>query len=137
MDDPRFTSNVQRVRHRQECDAEVARRTRAWTTTELDARLAEAGVPAAQIKQLADVVEHPQLRSRDRWRPVETEFARVDALLPPATFGDVEARMGPVPALGQHSRALLLEAGLTGAEADRALTEGIAAHPGAPAPTPA
>ncbi|QNF95387.1 CaiB/BaiF CoA-transferase family protein [Janibacter sp. YB324] len=133
-DDPRFTTNVQRVRHRQECDAEVARRTRTWTTNQLDARLAEAGVPAAQIKQLADVVEHPQLRSRDRWRPVETEFARIDALLPPATFGDVEARMGPVPALGQHSRALLLEAGLTEAEADRALSAGVATQPSSPEP---
>ena len=45
--------------------------------------------------------------------------------------------MGPVPALGQHSRALLLEAGLTEAEAARALAAGIAAHPSTPAPTPA
>ncbi|MER7542910.1 CaiB/BaiF CoA transferase family protein [Actinomadura sp.] len=132
--DERFATNVRRVRHRAECDAEVARRTGRWTTAELDARLAAAGVPAAQVKQLADVVGHPQLTARRRWRPIGTEFARVDALLPPATFDDFEARMGDVPALGQHTRALLLEAGLTEAAADRALDLGVAAQHDAPAP---
>src|SRR5690606_23965380 len=107
-DDERFATNVQRVRHRAECDAEVARRTREWTTAELDARLAEAGVPAAQLKDRSDVVGHPRLRSRERWRSVGTEFARIDALLPPPIFEEFEARMGDVPALGQHTRALLL-----------------------------
>lgn len=133
-DDERFATNVQRVRHRAECDAEVARRTREWTTAELDARLAEAGVPAAQLKDLSDVVGHPQLRSRERWRSVGTEFARIDALLPPPIFEEFEARMGDVPALGQHTRALLLEAGLTEEEADRALSRGVAAQHDAPAP---
>ncbi|CNE53950.1 L-carnitine dehydratase/bile acid-inducible protein F [Mycobacterium tuberculosis] len=134
-DDERFTTNVQRVRHRAECDAEVARRTRRWTTAELDARLAGAGVPAAQVKQIADVVEHPQLMARRRWRPIGTEFARIDALLPPATFDGFEAPMGDVPALGRHTRALLIEAGLTEAAADRMLELGVAAqHDAAPPP---
>jgi hypothetical protein len=42
------------------------------------------------------------------------------------TFADVEARMGDVPALGQHTRALLVEAGLSEDEADDALSRGIA-----------
>ena len=127
-DDERFATNVQRVRNRAECDAEVARRTREWTTAELDARLASAGVPAAQVKQLADVLDHPQLGARERWRPIGTESARVNALLPPATFQDFEAPMQDVPALGQHTRALLLEAGLTETAADQALALGVAAQ---------
>ena len=111
-DDPRFATNVQRVANRSACDAVVAEQTRRWSTDELDARLASAGVPAAQVKHLDAVVDHPQLRKRDRWRTVGTEHARVEALLPPATFRDVEARMGDVPALGQHTRALLLESGV-------------------------
>lgn len=125
-DDERFATNIQRVRHRAECDAEIADRTSRWTTAELDTRLAAAGVPAAQIKQLADVVEHPQLMARQRWRPIDTEFARIDALLPPATFDDFEPPMGDVPALGQHTRALLLEAGLTEEAADQVLALGVA-----------
>ena len=111
-DDHRFATNMQRVQHRSECDAIVAAGTVRWSTADLDAKLAAAGIPAAQIKKLDQVVEHPQLRARDRWRTIGTEHADVEALLPPATFTDVEARMGDVPALGQHTCALLIESGL-------------------------
>ena len=125
-DDPRFATNVLRVRHRAECDAAVADQTKRWSSAELDDRLAAAGVPAAQVNDLGQVVEHPQLRARDRWRTIQTEHAPVQALLPPATFADTEARMGDVPALGAHTRALLIEAGLDPAAADDAISRGIA-----------
>ncbi|SFO93666.1 CaiB/BaiF CoA transferase family protein [Amycolatopsis rubida] len=125
-EDSRFTTNVQRVEHRAECDAAVAAETARWSTAELDERLAQAGIPAAQVKQVADVVADPQLRARDRWREIGTEHATVDALLPPVTFADVEARMGDVPALGAHTRALLEEAGV---DAEDLLRRGIAAEP--------
>lgn len=108
-DDPRFVTNVDRVAHRHECDAAVAERTRQWTSAELDARLVAAGIPAAQVKQMAEVVTHPQLRARDRWREVGTPNAVVPALLPPATFADVEASMGDVPALGESTEQILRE----------------------------
>ena len=136
-DDPRFATNVARVTHRAQCDAEVGARTRRWSTRQLDARLHEAGVPAAQIKTLADVVEHEQLRARDRWRRVEIEDAAIDALLPPATFGDVEAAMGAVPSLGQHTRALLVESGLDASAADDAISRGIAHQSGRRSPVDA
>jgi crotonobetainyl-CoA:carnitine CoA-transferase CaiB-like acyl-CoA transferase len=129
--DPRFVTNVQRVRHRAECDALVAAQTARWSVAELDARLAAAGIPAAQVKQLDQVVEHPQLRARDRWRTIGTEHGPAGALLPPATFAGTEARMGDVPALGQQTRALLLESGLDDAAADDTLRRGVARQAGA------
>ncbi|MBJ8342856.1 CoA transferase [Antrihabitans sp. YC3-6] len=136
-DDPRFATNMQRVQHRKECDALVAEQTSQLTTAELDARLASAGVPAAQIKQLDRVVDHPQLQARNRWRRIETEHAQVDALLPPITFDDVESAMGNVPALGQHTTALLHESGLDAAAVDDIVAQGIAfqAEMFQPAPT--
>jgi itaconate CoA-transferase len=123
--DPRFATNVQRVRHRGECDALVAAQTVRWSTLDLDARLAAAGIPAAQVKELDQVVQHAQLKARDRWRTIGTEHAPVESLLPPATFADVEARMGDVPALGQHTHALLLESGLDDITADDVLARGV------------
>ncbi len=120
--DPRFATNVRRVAHRAECDAVVAARTARWSNDELDARLAAAGVPAAQLKDVGEVVDHPQLRARNRWRQIGTEHGRVDALLPPVTFADVEAVMGDVPALGQHTHALLEESGVA---ADDLIAGGI------------
>lgn len=124
--DPRFATNVLRVRHRAECDAAIGARTRLLGTADLTERLARARVPAAQVCQVDQVVEHPQLQARDRWRTIGTEHAQVQALLPPVTFADVEASMGDVPALGSHTRALLLEAGLPPAEADGILARGLA-----------
>ena len=67
------------------------------------------GIPAAQINSTADVLEHPQLAERDRWRTVETEVGEIRGVLPPMTFRDVELPMGPVPALGEHNAALRTE----------------------------
>lgn len=110
-DDPRFRTNLLRVRNRAECDAFVADRTSLWSTSDLDERLAEAGIPAARINQMSDLVEHPQLSERDRWRTIGTERGGIRAVLPPMTYGDVEMRMDPVPALGAHTEAVLRELG--------------------------
>lgn len=126
VSDPRFGRNVQRVAHRAECDAEIAERTRRLSTHDLTARLAEARVPAAQVSQLDQVVAHPQLQARNRWRTIGTEHAEVSALLPPATFADTEASMGDVPALGQHTLALLVESGLSASEAESLVQRGVA-----------
>jgi itaconate CoA-transferase len=108
-DDPRFATNVSRVAHRQACDALVAACTKSWSTAELDDRLGEVGIPAAQINTTAEVVEHPQLAERDRWRPVATEVGEICGVLPPMTFRDVELPMGRVPALGEHTDQILAE----------------------------
>ena len=100
--------------HRAECDAVVAECTSTWPTAQLDERLAEVGIPAAQINSTADVLEHPQLVERDRWRTVKTEAGEIRGVLPPMTFRDVELPMGPVPALGEHSAAIRAELQLPG-----------------------
>jgi formyl-CoA transferase len=110
---PHFRTNVQRVDHRAESDAVVAEQTRLWSTDDLDRRLAEVGIPAAQVNDLAGLVEHPQLSERDRWRDVGTEHGPIQALLPPMTFRDVELPMGDVPALGEHTDVVLSELGVT------------------------
>ncbi|WP_168707402.1 CaiB/BaiF CoA transferase family protein [Gordonia paraffinivorans] len=112
-DDPRYRTNIDRVSRRAEVDALIAAETKRFPTTELDRRLAAAGVPAAQIRDLAGVVDHPQLDERDRWREVDTEVGPIRAVLPPMTFDDVELAMGPVPALGEHTEAVLREFGIT------------------------
>ncbi|MBP2364581.1 CaiB/BaiF CoA transferase family protein [Pseudonocardia parietis] len=114
-DDPRFVTNVERVRNRAACDAAVGGHTVRRKTAELDERLAAAGIPAAQVNGTAELVEHPQLRERDRWRTVATEAGDIHGLLPPMTYRDVELPMGPVPALGEHNDRILDELGLSAA----------------------
>jgi crotonobetainyl-CoA:carnitine CoA-transferase CaiB-like acyl-CoA transferase len=120
-DDPRFRSNVLRVTNRADCDATVAAHTVTWSAADLEAKLDAAGIPAAQVNQVADLVNHPQLIARNRWRTVATEHGPIQALLPPVTFSDIEAAMGDVPGLGQHTAAILRETGLDQAAVDHLL----------------
>jgi itaconate CoA-transferase len=106
-DHPKFRTNVLRVENRVECDQLVADEARTWLTADLDERLAEVGVPAAQINDLKDLIGHDQLAQRDRWRSVETENGPIKALLPPMVFSDVELRMDAVPGLGSHTTDVL------------------------------
>ncbi|WP_097196897.1 CaiB/BaiF CoA transferase family protein [Blastococcus aggregatus] len=129
VDHPRLRTNVLRVEHREECDAVVATESQKWSTAELDARLAEAGVPAAQVNDLQGLIDHPQLSARDRWREVETPVGPVRAILPPMTFTDVELAMGAVPDLGEHSVELLAEFGYSTEDVERLVAEGVVGRP--------
>ncbi len=111
VDHPDFATNVLRCRHRARLDALIAGMTAVLTSRELADRLDAAGVPAARLNDLHAMIEHPQLRERDRWRQVGTERGTIDAVLPPITYADVPARMDPVPGLGEHTEAVLAEFG--------------------------
>lgn len=127
-DDPRYATNVARVQNRTECDREVSSRTRTWTSAQLADRLAAAGVPAAQVNEMAQVASHPQLAARDRWRKIHTENAEILALLPPATFADHEAPMLDVPGLGSNTVSILKEIGIDDDVIAAMITSGAAAQ---------
>jgi formyl-CoA transferase len=110
-DRPDLATNPLRVANRSETDRVVAEETRKWTTADLADRLNAAGVPAAQVNEMRGVVEHPQLEARGRWRPIGSPVGELSALLPPMTFRDVELPMGAVPALGEHTAAVLADLG--------------------------
>ena len=113
-DDRRYATNIERVARRAEVDELIGDLTSGFGSQDLVERLDRHGVPAARINDVAGLVDHPQLAARDRWRDVETPGGDVRGLLPPMTFTDVELPMGPVPALGQHTEAILAELGLAG-----------------------
>jgi itaconate CoA-transferase len=48
-----------------------------------------------------------QLKARDRWTTVGTSAGPIPALLPPSVNSDFAPRMDAVPALGEHSNAIL------------------------------
>ena len=125
VDHPDYATNVLRCRHREPLDALMAGLTSAYTSAELSERLNAAGVPAAQLNDLHAMIEHPQLAQRDRWREVETETGTVRAVLPPITYADVEATMGPVPALGRDTDTVLDELGYTGAQIAALRADGV------------
>ncbi|NMD63650.1 CoA transferase [Rhodococcus sp. ACPA4] len=124
-DHPRFATNILRVQHRGEVDALVAELTREFKTADLDDKLAQAGVPAAQLNDMKALLAHPQLEARDRWREVGTEAGPIRGVLPPMTFEDVEMRMDAVPALGQQTDAILGSLGRSAEQIESMRTSGI------------
>jgi itaconate CoA-transferase len=62
------------------------------------------------------VWKHPQLKDRMRWRDVGSPVGELPALLPPATISGLDPRMDPIPAIGEHTEAILKEIGFGAVE---------------------
>ncbi|MEU2622406.1 CaiB/BaiF CoA-transferase family protein [Streptomyces sp. NPDC007157] len=126
--DPAFATNAARVANRTRTDELVATALGSVGADEAVARLEAAGIACARLRDLYELAEHPQLAARERWREVGSPVGPLRALLPPITLpGGDEARMGDVPALGQHTEALLRSVGMTDAETAALRRDGVAA----------
>jgi crotonobetainyl-CoA:carnitine CoA-transferase CaiB-like acyl-CoA transferase len=107
--DERFATNPDRVKHDDELTAIIEDVLASMTPDEVVARLDAAGIASARLRTPAEFAAHPQLAARDRWREADTPGGPVRALLPPVTVPGREPAMGAVPALGQHTEAVLAE----------------------------
>jgi itaconate CoA-transferase len=114
--DPRFANVAARVTHRAELTALIEEFLAPMTTLEAADLLESAGIANGRLNEPKAVWEHPQLSARDRWREVQTPCGTARGLLPPFTFTDYEAPVGAVPALGEHTDAILREVGYDSAE---------------------
>lgn len=110
--DPRFASNAQRSAHRDELRGIIVERFAALTLAQVEQRLEGAAIASAQVRDMAAVWAHPQLRARGRWREVGSPAGAIPALLPPAGNSSYAARMDAVPDLGEHTEAVLRELGV-------------------------
>ncbi|WP_267245854.1 CaiB/BaiF CoA transferase family protein [Streptomyces sp. PR69] len=127
-DDPAFAVNTARTAHRAKTDAAVGEALARLTTQEALDRLEAAGIACARLNSVLDVAAHPQLAARDRWRPVDSPAGPLRALLPPITLpGGAPPRMGAVPALGEHTDALLTSLGVTDEETAALRRDGVVA----------
>src|SRR5690606_6209275 len=109
----RFATNPLRVANRDELEEIVAARFAELDAAAATALLDRAGIANAGVNTVAEFLDHPVLRERGRWREVDTPGGPVRALLPPIMFAGLEPRMGPVPAVGEHTAAVLAELGRT------------------------
>ena len=113
--DERFASNSKRTAARVALRAIIVEAFAPFTATQVIERLDAAGIANAQMNDMHDVWAHPQLAARKRWVEVGTSAGPVLAPLPPGvvrgTSDDAIPRMDPVPALGEHTDAILRELG--------------------------
>jgi crotonobetainyl-CoA:carnitine CoA-transferase CaiB-like acyl-CoA transferase len=114
--DPRFDSNARRNEHRNELTAIIVQAFSALTTQQVVARLDDAQIANARMNDMAGLWAHPQLAARERWRRIGSPVGEIPAMLPPGRFNSFDYRMDPVPAVGQHTEAILRELGHGDAE---------------------
>jgi crotonobetainyl-CoA:carnitine CoA-transferase CaiB-like acyl-CoA transferase len=111
-DDKRFETNSSRCEHRDLLDAEIgawcARRDLAYVQSRADA----AGIGNSRFNTPTDVIAHPHLAARDRWRQIDTPHGPVPALLPPPVIAGFDPPMGAIPALGEHTDSVLAGLGM-------------------------
>jgi crotonobetainyl-CoA:carnitine CoA-transferase CaiB-like acyl-CoA transferase len=123
--DPRFRRAAGRIARREEIDELIGTWCAKHDLATIQARADAAGIGNSRFRTPAEVVNHPHLRARGRWREVDSPVGPVRGLLPPAMFAGRDAPMGPVPGLGQHTAAVLAELGVERAEFERLREQGV------------
>ena len=109
--DPRFDANARRNTHREALRAIIVETFKSLSTAQVLARLDEAQIANARMNDMAGLWAHPQLAARGRWRQVGSPAGPIPALLPPGRQSAFDYRMDPVPAVGEHTEAILAALG--------------------------
>ena len=110
--DERFAGNARRTQARETLRPLIEQVFASLSAEQVAQRLDEAQIANAQLRDMQGLWQHPQLAARGRWREVPTPVGPMPALLPPGSGGDGDPRMEAVPAVGQHTAAILAELGL-------------------------
>ena len=103
----RFSSNAKRSSERAVLSALIIEAFSKLSAEQVAQQLEQAGIANAQVNTMQEVWAHPQLKARERWREVATPAGPIPALLPPGSWQHGAPRMDAVPALGQHTDAIL------------------------------
>jgi len=117
-----FATNSLRSANRAQLRARIVEAFSHLTAEQVVQRLEDAKIANANVNTMADVWRHPQLAARGRWRTVGSPVGDIPALLPP---GLTDARMDPIPAVGQHTDAILAEIGCSAAQVAQLHADGV------------
>ena len=109
----KFDSNHKRNQHKKELKEIIEQQFANLTAENIVDRLDEAQIANANLNEMKSFFKHPQLTARERFTDVETPNGMIKALLPPANISGIQPVMGAIPAVGEHTQAILEELGLS------------------------
>jgi len=121
--DPLYVDVPLRSEHRIELSARITAAFRSMSTQEVVNRLDNVGIANALVNNMADVWAHPQLKARGRWQEVQTPAGAIPSLKAPGIW--FEDTVSAVPALGEHTTAILSELGYSENQAHNFINQGV------------
>jgi len=118
VDDPRYSNNADRVRHREVLEADLAEIIRDKPTSHWLGVFNANDVPSDAVQNAEQVMQDPQMAAIGQMVKVALSGEEPAAVprLPIGLSETPASPAGPPPALGEHGRAILHEAGYTETE---------------------
>jgi crotonobetainyl-CoA:carnitine CoA-transferase CaiB-like acyl-CoA transferase len=126
--DERYTTMEGRVAARDELEPRLEELFAERTPEEWVERLERAQIPCGLVREFHEVMAHPQLAHNRLVTEVDSPVGLIPTIGAAMELGGDRPELGPVPALGEHTREVLEGAGLS-AESIAAAVEGAAAQP--------
>ncbi|MFJ2363484.1 CaiB/BaiF CoA transferase family protein [Pseudomonas sp. NPDC087697] len=123
--DERFSANYKRSENRQALRKIIVETFEPLGSVEVVARLDDAQIANANVNDMQAVWNHPQLKARQRWVEVDSPAGKLPAMLPPGASNAFTPRMDAVPALGEHSVAILAELGYSPLAVEQMRKKGV------------
>ena len=130
--DSRYATPQSRRKHRRELAELLTKVTRQYRARELESLLSEAGVPSGQLRNIAEVMEDPQVKARHLIDDIEYPgLGKIKVVKNPIFFsGHAPRTQLQAPQLGEHTAAVLAELGYSEAEIQRLEDTGIVRRSG-------
>jgi crotonobetainyl-CoA:carnitine CoA-transferase CaiB-like acyl-CoA transferase len=124
-DDPRFTTNPDRVAHRAELLDELAPVFRRLSSGDALDMLVRNGIVAGAINSYEQVAQHPDVRASGTFVEVVDDGTPYTVVRAPwRTGGDAPSPV-PAPRVGQHTREIMTELGYPATEIGDLVRRGI------------
>ena len=111
LDDARYVNTVERNKHRESLIATLQEAFMEKSYEEWEPLLLENDIPVGAINNIAQVVEHPQVKARESLREVNhPSVGKVRVVRSPVRLSKTPAKAPtPSPTLGQHTHEVLRE----------------------------
>ncbi|HEX6844095.1 MAG TPA: CoA transferase [Actinomycetota bacterium] len=131
VEDPRFVDNASRVRHRDELTAALEEILSQRPSAHWLALLGDAGVPAAEVRDIAQVFGGAQTEALGAVQELRHEGVGDYRVVGPPVRFDLEPfpYPSPAPSFGEHTADVLGELGFGTEDVERLVAEGVAVAP--------
>lgn len=110
--DPRFATNEARLANRDALEPAIEAALTPFSAEQTEERLEAASIAYSRMNDVAEVLDHPQVRQRDRLLEVDLPGGgNVDVLRAPFNIEGLIEPSSAIPDVGEHTSAILQELG--------------------------